>query len=360
MALIYIGLTVIIILCYLIYTKHKKRCQALPPGPTSLPIVGSIPFLNAKRGYPDAITKECQDYHHQKLYTVWMGPLSIVVIQDFALAKDLFSQDEFSSRPNSYPEKYVRGINGTPLGIVATKGKFWQEQRRFTLKHLKDLGFGRNKLDEVIQEEVNYLLEDILIQSKYGDVLVDSLFNFPIINILWKIVASKRYDPNLPESKNMMKGVGVLFNEGPPVIGFFIQSPILRKFIKTKVEKGELKLKELLRNQILEHEKELKIDPTAEPKDFIDIYLNEIEETRKYNKEGDLENFNTEQLVSICMDLFQAGSETSSTTLSWAILILALYPDVQEKCHEEISTIIGGKHIRNTSYTNNFKAYIII
>ena len=348
MALIYIGLTVIIILSYLIYTKHKKRCQALPPGPPSLPIVGSIPFLKAKRGYPDAITKECQEYHHQKLYTVWMGPLSIVVIQDFALAKDLFSQDEFSSRPNSYPEKYVRGINGTPLGIVATKGKFWQEQRRFTLKHLKDLGFGRNKLDEVIQEEVNYLLEDILIQSKYGDILVDSLFNFPIINILWKIVASKRYDPNLPDSKKMMKGVGVLFNEGPPVIGFFIQSPVLRKLIPTKVEKGEMRLKELLRNQILEHEKELKLDPTAEPKDFIDIYLKEIEKTCNYNNEGDLENFNTEQLVSICMDLFQAGSETSSTTLSWAILILALHPDVQEKCHEEISATIGGKHIRGT------------
>ena len=345
MAFVIIGIFLIIILCYLTYSKHKKRCKSLPPGPPSLPIVGSIPFLNAKKGYPDAITKECHKYKDQKLYTVWMGPLSIVVIQDFDLCKEMFSRDEFSSRPNNYPEKYIRGFNGTPLGLVATEGKFWQEQRRFTLKHLKDLGFGRNKLDEAIQEEVNYLLEDLLIQSKYGDILIENLFNFPIINILWKIVASKRYDPNLPESKEIMKGVGVLFTEGPPLFGFFIQNPSIRKLMRTKGEKGELKLKELLRNQIYEHERELKFDPSAEPKDFIDIYLKEIEESEidNCNKSNvELENFNTEQLVSICMDLFQAGSETSSTTLSWAMMALALHPDIQEKCREEICATIGG------------------
>ena len=186
MSSVAIAIITIITLCYLTYIKHKKRCKSFPPGPPSLPIVGSIPFLNAKRGYPDAITKECsKNYKDQKLYTVWMGPLSIVVIQDFELCKDMFSRDEFSGRPNKYPEKYVRGINGTPLGIVATEGKFWQEQRRFTLKHLKDFGFGRNKLDEAIHEEVNYLLEDLLIQSKYGDILIENLFNFPIINIFY-------------------------------------------------------------------------------------------------------------------------------------------------------------------------------
>ena len=75
--------------------------------------------------------------------------------------------------------------------------------------------------------------------------------------------------------------------------------------------------------------------------------LKEIETTGikiSNQPDGDLENFNPEQLVSICMDLFQAGSETSSTTLSWAVMALALYPDVQEKCHKEIIITIGGKY----------------
>ena len=103
----------------------------------------------------------------------------------------------------------------------------------------------------------------------------------------------------------------------------------------------------MLRSQVYEHQKELKLDPSAEPKDFIDVYLKEIETTRtkiSNQPDGDLENFNPEQLVSICMDLFQAGSETSSTTLSWAVMALALYPDIQEKCHKEIITTFGGNY----------------
>ena len=69
-------------------------------------------------------------------------------------------------------------------GVIMSEGKTWQEQRRFTLKSLKDLGFGRNKLDTIIHEEVNILIEDLILRSGAGDVLIDDIFNFPIVNIL--------------------------------------------------------------------------------------------------------------------------------------------------------------------------------
>ena len=39
-------------------------------------------------------------------------------------------------------------------GIITTDGQEWTETRRFTLKHLKDFGFGRAGLEGVIQGEV--------------------------------------------------------------------------------------------------------------------------------------------------------------------------------------------------------------
>ena len=33
--------------------------------------------------------------------------------------------------------------------------------------------------------------------------------------------------------------------------------------------------------------------------------------------------------------------ETSSTTLTWALLLLALHSDVQSKCREEIDRVLG-------------------
>ena len=54
-------------------------------------------------------------------------------------------------------------------------------------------------------------------------------------------------------------------------------------------------------------------------------------------------NFHVEQLVTICLDFFVAGSETTSTTLTWAVMYMVLYPIVQQKCQEEIDANLQGK-----------------
>ena len=40
-------------------------------------------------------------------------------------------------------------------------------------------------------------------------------------------------------------------------------------------------------------------------------------------------------------DLFVAGTDTTATTLKWAILYLMLHPDIQRKIHEELDMVIG-------------------
>ena len=71
------------------------------------------------------------------------------------------------------------------------------------------------------------------------------------------------------------------------------------------------------------HEAEL--DP-SNPKDFIDVYLMEM------NKQTTSEvEFNEEELGSILLDFFQAGTETSSTTLKWIVLYLCVHQNVQDR-----------------------------
>ena len=71
-------------------------------------------------------------------------------------------------------------------------------------------------------------------------------------------------------------------------------------------------------------------------RDFMDVYLREIDTTK--NSE-----FNEEALMVTAMDLFGAGSETTATTLSWALLYMILYPEIQEKVHQEIDEVLAGR-----------------
>ena len=50
------------------------------------------------------------------------------------------------------------------------------------------------------------------------------------------------------------------------------------------------------------------------------------------------------KVTSLCAtigDLFFAGAETTSTTLSWSMLYLAVNPSVQKKLQTEIETVVG-------------------
>ena len=53
--------------------------------------------------------------------------------------------------------------NGKNLGIINTDGQQWTNQRRFSLKQLRDLGFGKKSLDSVMIEEV----DDVIGESNF-------------------------------------------------------------------------------------------------------------------------------------------------------------------------------------------------
>ena len=44
-------------------------------------------------------------------------------------------------------------------------------------------------------------------------------------------------------------------------------------------------------------------------------------------------------MLRVIQDLFIAGTETSSTTLDWAMLYMMEFPDIQKKCQQEIDEV---------------------
>ena len=70
-------------------------------------------------------------------------------------------------------------------------GKEWQEQRRFTLRNLRDLGFGKTSMESLIQEEIEKCIE--LLRKEVGKpTQLDLKLNIAIINALWKLLTGEK------------------------------------------------------------------------------------------------------------------------------------------------------------------------
>jgi cytochrome P450 len=54
-------------------------------------------------------------------------------------------------------------------------------------------------------------------------------------------------------------------------------------------------------------------------------------------------------LQSVMADLFLAGTDTTSTTLTWATLYLLHYPDVQTRLQDELDRVVGGSRLPTLS-----------
>ena len=255
-----------------------------------------------------------------KIATVALGPMKLFVINDFELAKDLFGRDDFTGR-GSMSEFWFKhkGFAGKVYGIISTDGSHWRRERRFGLKALKGLGFGKKSLEEIINIEVEEIIKSFL--SEKEEFLLSTNFNAPIINMLWQIVAGHRFTPEDKEGMEILESVSRMFE-----LMFYMDVyplKIMEMFPKATNYAEMVNILNMQKNYITktidEHESTLELE---HPRDFVDIYLSEMKND---------ENFSKHDLVLNLMDFLQAGTETSSTTLKWVVLYLTVYQDVQDK-----------------------------
>lgn len=115
-----------------------------------------------------------------------------------------------------------------------------------------------------------------------------------------------------------------------PILKFL---PYFRRSLKS-VEKNRLFLQSIVTKYVDEH---IKTFEEANIRDYIDAFL-AVQRKETHNIDS---TFTQSQLIRSVQDLFAAGSETTGTTLRWALALMALHHKLQSKVQHEIDQRLG-------------------
>lgn len=307
----------------------------MPPGEYGWPIIGRFPPSN--RPLDETITKMRKKYGD--VFTWKIGARNIVVLCEFQTIKKVFNQTESQDRANFM--SFDVFTNFMKLGIFNVNGSVWQMSRRFTIRHLREMGMGRSSIAGAQAIEAQHLVEEF---QKHTDkpTPVPMSLSIAILNVIWKLVSDTRFDvadTAIQDFQSMVidvfadsQGYVILFDMFPYLIPFTPKFVFNWMGISGYIDKCQ-KFQKYMRQVIEEHEKTFNPDS---PRDFIDSFLLEMSHER--NKGSDV--FNYDNLQITIADLFTAGSETTAMTIRWILIYLAAHPDVQAKVQAEMDAVV--------------------
>ncbi|XP_063287219.1 cytochrome P450 2C23-like [Pelobates fuscus] len=315
----------------LIFTRSRKPSN-LPPGPTPLPLIGNVLQLNFK-DFVKYFVKIGTKYGPVSM--VYLGPRPVVILNGHDVVREAFldNGEIYSDRGRlAFAEMLFNGY-----GLLFSNGERWKQMRRFSLSTLRNFGMGKRSLEERVQEEAKCLGEEF--QKKKGELFDPTyLLSLAVSNVICSIVFGDRFDYEdkdflamlalLKETFQILTSPwGQIFNLAP---NFFKPFPgshhkLIRNFNT---------LREYVMEKVKIHEETL--DENC-PRDYIDCFIIKMKE----EKDNPNSEFIYENLCVNLIQLFFAGTETTSTTLRYAILILLKHPEIQNQIRDEIDTVIG-------------------
>ncbi|KAF1750520.1 hypothetical protein GCK72_017070 [Caenorhabditis remanei] len=341
MILIFLLTTILAVLI----VRQYKRARKLPPGPMALPIIGNIPQLVYQSWKHKGIVPAFEFFRKQygNVFTLWLGPFPHISISDYETNHEVFVKNGNNYKNRLLPPLFEHFNAG--FGLLFANGEIWTEMRRFTMLTLRNMGVGRDIMEQRVLEEIDARCAELNKEEVDGKIIVNhgEFLDLMVGSVINSILVGIRFDEHnkndffhLKHLTHQLNDVFTIFDMMAPV--WIVKNFFPKRYAKTK--SGMNAVSDYIGRVAEQRWEDVKsgkyVLNEENPKDFVDAFFIKME---KENKNGGHPAYTIKSLKYVLSDLWLAGHDTTAVTLTSGFNQFMNHPEVMRKAKEELMRV---------------------
>ncbi|XP_004232064.1 geraniol 8-hydroxylase-like [Solanum lycopersicum] len=309
--------------------------KKLPPGPIPLPLIGNLHNIVGDQPHK-SLARLAQIYG--PMMSLRMGQITTVVISSSAVAKQVLQKQDLAFSSRTIPDAICANNHHQFSVVFLPAASRWRSLRKILNSNM----FSSNKLDATqhlrsqrMQDFIGYCSKC----SQTGEsVNIGKAAFETMVNLLSNTIFSKDVvDPYANSGKEFKDVIrSVLEESGKP--NFADYFPLLKRIDPQGIRRRTGKhfdklLHHIMKGLIDERLEKRRKSQNGSRTDFLQVMLNTSEE--------DPQAIDRDHIQHLCLDLFVAGTDTTSSTLEWAMVEVMRKPYIMNKARSELADVIG-------------------
>ncbi|CAD5318374.1 unnamed protein product [Arabidopsis thaliana] len=302
-----------LLLNLLLFRRHDSSSLPLPPDPNFFPFLGTLQWLRQGLG---GLNNYLRSVHHRlgPIITLRITSRPAIFVADRSLAHQalVLNGAVFADRPPAAPISKIissnqHNISSSLYGATwrllrrnltseilhPSRVRSYSHARRWVLEILFDR-FGKNRGEEpiVVVDHLHYAMFALLVLMCFGDKLDEKQ-----IKQRWEEFFQMRRE----------------------------QHDVLLPLIRA-------------RRKIVEERKNRSSEEEEDNKVYVQSYVDTLLELELPDEKRKL---NEDEIVSLCSEFLNGGTDTTATALQWIMANLVKNPEIQKRLYEEIKSVVG-------------------
>ncbi|KAL2906859.1 Cytochrome P450 89A2 [Bienertia sinuspersici] len=328
-------------------SKSKSKC---PPGPRNVPIISTMLWLmKSTLEIESAVKLLCLKYG--QIITLYIASYPIIFISSRTLAHEALVQNGtlFADRPK--PLLTAKILTNNRYNVSSgCYGPTWRILRRNMTSHILNLSRSKD-FSQARKWALDMLLKDLRLREASTIKAMDH-FRFSMFSLLvFMCFGDKFNESEISEIEALQRRLLTSFNRFF-ILDFCWHSVTRILFCNRWNELYDLKKKreELLLPYIKARKKRADLHglmdktPSDGSTKMFTSYVDTLLTLELPDDGGSTttakRKLSEEELVNLCSEFLNAGTDTTSAALQWIIANLVKYPHIQVKLFEEIKGVI--------------------